>query len=108
MDILRTTFPISSLETIRKVDFTTGQEIPLDISKAVIASDKLSFTHPDLVADDVVFFTYFYAENAPYGENTISYLDSNNVLKDSVTGKFYKVVRTVANGVLTETLTEVI
>lgn len=105
--IAHTDFPISSLDKISKIDFATGVETQLDVSKAVVATDKLSFTDTDLTSGDIVFFEYFYANESTQGELELEYYDSRHVLKDSVTGKFYKIIPTVANGVLTNGLLEV-
>jgi hypothetical protein len=105
--ILQQDLPIAELEKISKIDFTTGVETELDVSLAVVASDKLSFTHPSLTADDLVFVTYFFDKESTEGEMTAEFYDSRYVLKDSVTGKYYKNVQTVANEVLTDTLVEV-
>ena len=105
--ILQQDLFIKEIEKISKVDFTTGLETELDVSKAVINTDKKSFTHPSLTANDIVFTTYFYDVESTQGEMTVEYYDSRHVLKDSVTGKFYKVVPTVANGVLSQALVEV-
>ncbi|NLX80043.1 MAG: hypothetical protein GXZ03_00535, partial [Proteiniphilum sp.] len=44
MEVLYSDLPIKALEKISKVDFDTGLETELDITAAVIAEDKLSFT----------------------------------------------------------------
>ena len=99
--------PIANLEKLSKVDYTTGLETDLDVSTATIAENKLSFTHPGLVDGDIVFFTYFHSVEGTQGKLSLTYYDSRYVLKDSVTDKYYKVVPTVADGVLTNTLVEV-
>ena len=106
LNVLNTDLPINYIEKLSKVDFNTGVETELDSSKCVIAEDKLSFTHPDLTANDIVFFTYYHNLETTQGETTIEYYDSRHTLKDSVTGKFYKVVPAVANGVLVNELVE--
>ncbi|HSH50111.1 MAG TPA: hypothetical protein VK982_00150, partial [Bacteroidales bacterium] len=107
MNILHTDLPIKTLIKISKIDFTTGLETKLDTSTAVIAEDKLSFTHPDLTANDIVFFEYEYDVETTQGETKIEYYDSRYILKDDVTGKFYKVVPMVSDGVLSNVLVEV-
>jgi hypothetical protein len=107
LNVLDSELPIDYIEKLSKVDFNTGVETELDSSKCVIAEDKLSFTHPDLTSNDIVFFTYFHNLEGTQGETTIEYYDSRHVLKDTVTGKFYKIVPTVADGVLTNQLVEV-
>lgn len=109
MSILLTAFPIQTLESIYKVNSVTGEQTPLNVSTAVIAGDKLSFTHPSLISGDIVFFIYFYAETGCYGSNTFSYYDSRYVIQDSViTAKYYKWKIAIANGVATTVLTEVV
>jgi len=105
--VLHEDLPIKELETLSKIDFVTGLETKLDISKAVINQDKLSFTHPDLEAGDIVFFTYFYDREGTQGEFTGEYYDSRYVVKDSVTDKFYKWSITVSNGTPSISLMEV-
>lgn len=108
MSILQTGFPISSLESIKKINAITGEETPLDVSTAVINANKLSFTHPNLALNDIVFFTYFYPETGCYGSNTFSYFDSRYVKVDSVTGKYYKIDFSIADGVPAFNLVEVV
>lgn len=108
ISVLLVDFPIQSLETIYKVNSITGEQIPLDISVAVISEDKLSFIHPALAENDIAFFTYFYDYVYPYGENIFSCYDSRYVIADSVNGKVYKWSITSANGVASLQLTEVI
>lgn len=105
--ILNTDLPIKEIEKISKVDFNTGVETELDVSLAVIAPDGSNFAHPDLTENDITFATYFFDKESTEGELTAEYYDSRYVLKDSVTGKYYKIVQTVADGVLTQTLVEV-
>ena len=107
MSISQTAFPISNLESIKKINAITGEETPLDVSTAVINADKLSFTHPSLVLNDVVFFTYFYAEDGCYGSNSFSYFDSRYVKVDSETDKYYKIDFSIADGVAAFNLVEV-
>ena len=107
ISVLHQDLPIKSLERISKIDYETGLETELDISKVVIATDKLSFTHPDLKNGDIVFFIYEYDRESTTGEMTVEYYDSRYIVKDSMTGKFYKWNITVANGVPSIQLTEV-
>ena len=108
MSILQTAFPISSLESIKKINAITGEDTPLDVSLAVINADKLSFTHPNLALNDIVFFTYFYPETGCYGSNSFSYFDSRYVKVDSETGKYYKIDFSIADGVPSFNLVEVV
>jgi hypothetical protein len=107
MEVLYSDLPIKTLEKISKVDFDTGFETELDITAAVIAEDKLSFTHPDLVEGDIVFFVYEYDQESTEGETEIEYYDSRYAIKDSVTEKFYKWHIAVAEGVPSIELVEV-
>ena len=107
MSVLHQDLPIKALEKISKVDFETGVETELDPAQAIIAADKLSFTHPDLEAGDIVFFVYEYDRESTVGETEIEYYDSRYTIKDSVTDKFYKWNVTVADGVPSIELVEV-
>ena len=107
MSVLHQDLPIKAIEKISKVDFITGLETELDVSETVIAGDKLSFTHPDLEAGDIVFFVYEYDRESTVGETEIEYYDSRYVVKDDVTEKFYKWAVAVADGVPSIQLTEV-
>ncbi len=107
MEVLYSDLPIKALEKLSKIDFTTGLETELDVSDVVIAEDKLSFTHPDLVEGDIVFFVYEYDRESTVGETEIEYYDSRYVVKDDVTEKFYKWAVAVADGVPSIELTEV-
>ena len=100
-------FPIATLEKISKIDPNTGVETDIPVSGAVIAGDKLSVTHPSLVAGDIVFFTYFHSVEGTVGETTIGYYDSRYTIKDSANGKYYQWKITSANGVPSITLVEV-
>ena len=107
MSVLHQDLPIKVLERLSKIDFMTGLETELDVSDAIIAEDKLSFTHPDLVEGDIVFFVYEYDQESTEGETEIEYYDSRYVIKDSVTDKFYKWHIAVADGEPSIELTEV-
>ena len=54
------TLPIKALIKINKVNKANGSETPLDITKAVISADKLSFSHPDLKSGDLIDWDYEY------------------------------------------------
>lgn len=105
MPILLTDYPIASIEEIIKHE--NGVDTYLDVSTAVIAGDKLSFTHPSLQSGDLVLFTYAFSKESTNGQLTATFFDSNVVKIDTVTGKAYKITDVVTNGVLTRTLTEV-
>jgi hypothetical protein len=55
-----TTLPIKSIIRLYKVNQADGTSTPLDISKAVISSDKLSFTHPDIASGNLADWDYEY------------------------------------------------
>jgi hypothetical protein len=107
MTILNPNIPIKRLDRLSKVDYATGEETFLDVNQAVIAGDGKSFTHPGLNAGDIVFFAYEYEYDGTQPEIEVEYYDSRYVVKDSVTGKFYKWTVAVANGLPSITLTEV-
>jgi len=106
MSILKKDFPISTLEEI-KVIGNDGSETYLDVSAAVISSDKLSFTHPNLAIGNLVFFTYFFDQEKVNGKLTVNSYNNANVKLDTTNGKYYKVEYTVTNGVPTLKATEV-
>ena len=60
--VTHTDLPILTIDSIIKIDGTE-----LDVGEAVIASNKLSFTHPDLVNGDTVSFDYFYDKEGTKG-----------------------------------------
>lgn len=106
--ILNTDFPIAELESVQKIDFQTGLSTELDVEQAVIAGGGLSFTHPGLTDGDIVFVTYLYDDsNYTAGKASCEYYDSRFVLKDTVTGKYYRKVETVEDGELVTQLVEV-
>lgn len=107
ISVLHQDAPIKRLDRLSKVDFYTGVETELDVSEAVIAEDKLSFTHPDLSEGDIVFFEYEYDVESTEGETEVEYYDSRYVVKDDVTGKFYKWNVKVSNGTPTIEVVEV-
>lgn len=109
ISILIQDLPIKGLKKLSKIDFYTGEEIELDITKAVIAADKKSFTHPGLTNDDIAFFVYEYPlELSTLPEMVVEYYDSRYVVQDTQNGKMYtwKIVST--NGVASIQLTEVV
>jgi hypothetical protein len=100
--------PIDTLESLAIYDFETGLETDLDVSTAVIASGGLSFTHAGLTDGDIVTYRYLHADAYPVGESTVTHFDSRYVKIDSVTGKAYKWDLSVADGVASIGLTEVV
>ena len=59
----------------------TGVETEVDVSQAVIAGDGLSFTHPDLIDGDIVFFTYYHAVEGTQPKIDVEYYDSRYTVK---------------------------
>jgi hypothetical protein len=100
--------PFATLESLAIYDFETGLETDLAVSTAVIASDGLSFTHAGLTDGDIVTYRYLYDDAYPVGESTVTLFDSRYVKIDSVTGKAYKWDLSVASGVASIGLTEVV
>ncbi len=107
ISVLHQDLPIKELEKISKIDFMTGIETMLDVSQAVIASDRLSFTHPNLSKDDIAAFNYFYDKEGTEGEMTVEFYDSRYVIADSANGKVYQWKITATNGVPSISLVEV-
>ena len=105
MDILLTDYPIATIEEIIKHE--NGIDTYLNVATAVIASDGLSFTHPDLTSGDLVLFTYAYDKESTNGNITATFYDSNVVKIDTGTGTAYIITDVIINGDLTRTLTAV-
>ena len=105
MEVLYSDLPIKALEKMSKVDFDTGLETELDITAAVIAEDKLSFTHPDLTSGDIVFFVYEHGAEGTIPETEISYYDSRYVIKGE-DDKFYQweIEAKLVEGVITPSI----
>ncbi|HHY42581.1 MAG TPA: hypothetical protein GX514_07015 [Thermoanaerobacterales bacterium] len=105
MEVLYSDLPIKALEKISKVDFDTGLETELDITAAIIAEDKLSFTHPDLTSGDIVFFVYEHGAEGTIPETEISYYDSRYVIKGE-DDKFYQweIEAKLVEGVITPSI----
>ncbi|MGE4284326.1 MAG: hypothetical protein AB7G87_11475 [Clostridia bacterium] len=104
ISIINTTYPISSIE---EIIVHTNVDTYLDVSKAVVSGDGLSFTHPDLRAGDLVLFTYVFNNEKVNGLVTATYYDGRYVIADTANGKFYKWGVKSTNGVATIQLTEV-
>ncbi len=108
IEVTDTDYAIDYIEKIAKIDFNTGVETEVDVSQAVIAGDGLSFTHPDLIDGDIVFFTYYHDVEGTQPKIDVEYYDSRYTVEDSaVSGKFYKISYKVTNGVVTPIATEV-
>ncbi len=105
MDILLTDYPIATIEEIIKHE--NGVDTYLNVASAVIASDGLSFTHPDLADGDLVLFTYAFDKESTNGNITATFYDSNVVKIDTETGTAYRINEVVTNGELIRTITEV-
>lgn len=100
-----TDYPITSFKSIRK--YANGTYTELNTATAIIASDGLSFTHPDLVSGDLVMFTYAYNKESIGRSITLTHYDSRFVQADTANGKVYKIVPVVTNGVVSWTAVEV-
>lgn len=98
---------LKELDQLSVVDYETGVEQELDIKYAVIAEDRLSFTHPDLATGDIVFFEYYLDVESTDGLASVEYYDSRYTIQDSVTDKIYKWNIKVADGVPSIELEEV-
>ena len=105
LPILLPDYPIASIEEIIK--YEDGVDTYLNVATAVIASDGLSFTHPNLASGNLVLLTYAFDKESTNGNITATFYDSNVVKIDTVTGKAYRINEVITNGVLTRTLTEV-
>ena len=105
--ILNTGYPISTLESIYKIDSVTGEQTPLAVASATVASGGLSFTHSGLTAGDLVGFTYYFAYAYPHGLLTYNYIDNTRVVLGD-DGKYYKITFAVASGVPSMVATEVV
>ena len=75
-DIENTAYPIKSLDRIVKIN-ADGSQTELAVSSATIAGDGLSFTHPSLVANDIVWIAYAYNVANLFKSNTfVTYYDN--------------------------------
>ena len=100
------TTAISELVSITLMN-ADGSETQLDIADATVAGDGLSFTHTGLSSGDAVRFTYIPQGDYFNSTTDITYYDNPLIVTDSVTSTVYKLVPTVASGVLTWTIEEV-
>lgn len=105
--ILRTDYPIQSLETLCKVN-ANGTLTPLDASAATITNEGKKIVNPSLSKGDIAAFTYFTSSSGIIGENVYNYVNATGLVQDIVTGKYYKKVTTLANLVETTTWQEVV
>ena len=76
INITDTAFPIKTIESISKINYTTGEETSIDVATAVIAGNKLSFTHASLTDGDIVFFVYEYDLEGLPAEMQLTYYDA--------------------------------
>lgn len=106
-EIGRSELLIKEIDKLSVMDFNTGDERNLDVSKIIISADGLSFTHPELTNGDIVFFEYYYTEESTDGLASVEYFDSRYTIKDSVTDKHYKWSVSIADGVPSIELEEV-
>ena len=75
-DIENTAYPIKSLDRIVKIN-ADGSQTELAVTSAVIAGDGLSFTHPSLVANDIVWVAYVPNVENTFKSNTfVTYYDN--------------------------------
>lgn len=75
-DIENTAYPIKSLDRIVKIN-ADGSQTELAVSSATVAGDGLSFTHPSLVANDIVWVSYAYNVANLFKSNTfVTYYDN--------------------------------
>lgn len=96
VDLTNADMSIKALESVSIIDFLTGDETYLDTSKAVLT--ERGFTHPELSAGDLVFFTYEFDVEFTNGSKNLSFYDSRYTVKDATTGKIYKWKVSVDNG----------
>jgi len=61
----------------------------------------LSFTHTSLSNGDFVWFDYYYQGTNVKGLSTVYYYDDKMIVVDSVTDTVYRIIFTIANGVIT-------
>lgn len=97
-DKVVTELPIKKIDQLSVVDTQTGVGQKIEIAKAVVAADRLSFTHPDLNNGDIVFFDYYYEGEFIDGLANIKHFDSRYTITDSVTGQVYRWSVAVSDG----------
>jgi hypothetical protein len=73
-------------------------------SGLTVAGDGLSFTHSSLANGDYIWFDYKYRGTNVKGLTTVYYYDDKLIVTDSVTSTVYRLVPTIASGVLTWTI----
>jgi hypothetical protein len=91
---------ISELDNIYKLN-DDGSSTKLAVSGATVAGDGLSFTHTSLSNGDFVWFDYYYQGTNVKGLSTVYYYDDKMIVVDSVTDTVYRIIFTIANGVIT-------
>lgn len=106
-NISRTAYPIKEIESLYKYN-ADGTLTQLTVSSAVIAADKLSFTHSGLANNDVWFGVLKFDAAAPLPNAKLSPIDNKSCVQDSVVPtKWYQIGFAVADGVISLTKTEV-
>jgi len=105
LTISNSNYPILAFDEIYKLN-ADGSSTKLANSGATISGDKLSFTHSSLTNGDSVWFSYYYYSSTPniMGRTTVYFYDDKLIVTDSVTSTVYRLVPTVASGVLTWTI----
>jgi len=104
--ILNTDFPIESVESAYKLNDDLSQT-EIDVSTITIDASKERFTSTAMTDDDIIIIDYIPDIDTVGGLNTLSYLNSTNLIPDESTGKYYKETKTitVVNNVPTATST---
>ena len=75
-DKITTDYKIANIESVYKLA-TNGLLVKIDVSKCVVAVDKLSFTNVDLANGDLVWFVYKYIhDNDVFGKTDITFYKS--------------------------------
>ena len=105
LTISNSNYPILAFDEIYKLN-ADGSSTKLANSGATISGDKLSFTHTSITSGDSVWFSYYYYSSTPniMGRTTVYFYDDKLIVTDSVTSTVYRLVPTVASGVLTWTI----
>lgn len=108
LTVSNTKLPIRELETIIKFDKETGVETHFNPANAVIAGDKLSFTHTGLTEGDLVWWSYKYPDElTTNSEKVLQYYDSRYAVVDDTNGKIYRWKIKSSNGVPSVELVEI-
>ncbi|MDY0104255.1 MAG: hypothetical protein RBS07_15075 [Lentimicrobium sp.] len=92
--------PIKTLNEIYRLN-DDGSSTKLAVSGATVAGNGLSFTHSSLSNGDFIWFDYYYRGTNIKGLTTVRYYGDKMIVADSVTGTVYKIIFTIASGVIT-------